>query len=222
MQPTVVEDEVTTADGRTLRLTSHGDDFEVSVDGATLMSSLEHHSEGRMAELACGGLGSGARVLIGGLGLGYTLRAALDLVPSDASVVAVELFDTVVYWNRTKLAHLAANPLKDARCKVLTGDFLKVLERAREPYDAILVDIDNGPEAFTVDRNERLYTTRGLATLTAALRPGATAVVWSAFASPRFLSELHKAGFDAEAVSVRSRGTKGSRHTLFVARRPVG
>ncbi len=221
MQPRVLIDEARTPDGSLLKLTSRSGYFEVSLGGLPLMSSSEHHSEEVMVELACEGAAAwpGARVLIGGLGMGYTLRAALDRLRPDATVVVVELMEAVVRWNRGPLADLAARPLEDSRAQLENVDLVDFLAAKPEPFDGILLDVDNGPEPFTTDGNARLYDQRGLQRLRAALRPGGTLVVWSAFESPPFVAALRRAGFTARAERARSRGKKGGRHTLFVGRR---
>jgi len=222
MQPRVLLDQAKTPDGSTLKLTSRSGYFEVSLGGLPLMSSSEHHSEEVMADLVCERVSAwpGARVLVGGLGMGYTLRAALDRLGPDATVVVAELMEAVVRWNRGPLAHLAERPLDDPRTQLEVIDLVDYLARSPEPFDGILLDVDNGPEPFTTESNRRLYDQRGLRRLRAALRPGGTLVVWSAFESPPFVGALKRAGFSARAVRARSRGRKGGRHTLYVGRRP--
>ena len=175
-----------------------------------------------MAELACEGAARspGARLLVGGLGMGYTLRAALDRLGPDAMVVVVELLEAVVRWNRGPLADLAERPLDDPRSHLEVVDLVDYLAAKPEPFDGILLDVDNGPEAFTTSGNARLYSERGLTRLRKALRPGGTLVVWSAFESPRFVGVMERAGFSVRAERARARGRKGGRHTLYVGRRP--
>jgi len=218
MQPRILIDEARTPDGSLLKLTSRSGYFEVSLGGMPLMSSSEHHSEEVMADIACESAAGwpGARVLVGGLGMGYTLRAALDRLRDDATVVVVELIEAVVRWNRGPLADLAGRPLEDPRSVLENVDLVDYLASKPDPFDGILLDVDNGPEPFTTHGNARLYDQRGLHRLKAALRPGGTLVVWSAFESPQFLGEMKRAGFSARAVRARSRKNKGGRHTLFV------
>ncbi|MFT7463909.1 MAG: spermidine synthase [Pseudohongiellaceae bacterium] len=222
MQPRILLDEALTPDGSTLQLTSRSGYFEVSLGGLPLMSSSQHHSEEAMAELACEGAasGPGGRVMVGGLGMGYTLRAALDRLCPDGTVVVVELIEAVVRWNRGPLADLAERPLDDPRTHLEVIDLVDYLAGKPQPFDAILLDVDNGPEPFTTKGNARLYDQRGLSRLRAALRPGGTLVVWSVFESPKFVGTMQRAGFSARAVRARSRGKKGGRHTLYVGQRP--
>lgn len=212
----------TTPDGHPLTLTREATHLVVRVRGVPLMSSAVHGSEEAMAEIACAPLGArqGARVLIGGLGLGFTLRAALDLLGADAVVEVVELLPAIIEWNRGPLADVAGRPLEDPRAIVKRGDIVNVLRVPKVGWDAILLDVDNGPEALTSKGNARLYDPAGLARLRAALRPEGVAVVWSAFTSRSFEERLSAAGFDVETVAVRARGkvAKGARHTLYVAR----
>ncbi len=221
MRPTREIARTTTPDGETLTLLEHAGDHIVRVGGITLMSSSAHHSEEHMAEIACESIAeqSRARVLVGGLGMGYTLRAVLDRVASDACVVTAELLPAIVEWNRGPLAPLAGHPLDDARVQIEVGDVVRHLGSRPTPYDAILLDIDNGPEALTTDGNERLYGGRGLARVRDALVPGGIVVVWSAFECPPFKDRLRRAQLEPRAVRTRARRNKGARHTLYVGRR---
>jgi spermidine synthase len=153
---------------------------------------------------------------VGGLGLGYTLRACLDRLAPDAEIVVCELMAAIVAWNRELVGDLAGRPLEDPRVRVVEGDVLDAMRP--HAFDAILLDVDNGPEALTVPSNTRLYRGRGLARVAQALRPGGRLVVWSAFESPRFVREIELAGLAHEVVRVRARGAvkKGSRHLLYV------
>lgn len=222
MNPTVLIDEARTPDGFLLKLTTRADYFEVSIEGVTLMASTEHHSEVQMADIVCQELAAddAPRVLVGGLGMGFTLRAALDRLSPNATVVVVELMEAVVRWNRGPLAHLAYEPLSDSRTVCENVDLVDYLEDNKDPFDGILLDVDNGPEPFTVDGNSRLYDERGLERLMHALKPGGVAVVWSAFSSPAFAVAMEKAGFETQTVRTRSRGHRGGHHTLFVGRKP--
>lgn len=217
--------ESTTPDGEPLTLTVERSEYVVRVRGETLMCSRQCGSEQAMAKLA---FGAGAplgdtRVLVAGLGMGFTLRAVLDRVGIQARVSVVELLADVVRWNRGPLASFADHPLNDARVSVTVSDLLDYLAGGRHAFDAILLDIDNGPEAFTVKSNDRLYLPAGLALLYSALREGGVMVLWSAFASRAFERRLQRAGFDARSVTTRARASvgKGARHTLFAATRPV-
>ena len=224
--------ESTTADGEALTLGLENGEYVVRVRGEALMTARLRGSEQAMAKLAFDAgapLRDDARILVGGLGMGFTLRAVLDRVQASAQVSVIELFAEVVQWNRGPLASVAQYPLDDPRVSVHVGDLLDCLHDNAAPesaadsikYDAILLDIDNGPEAFTVAGNERLYQRAGLALLHDALSADGVMVLWSAFRSPSFEKRLRAAGFAARSVAVRARGDvgKGARHTLFVATR---
>ncbi len=221
MRPQELVGEARTPEGRALTLLHRAGHFAVCLDGRTLMSSAAHHSEEQMAELACADLAArpGARVLVGGLGMGFTLRAVLDRLAPDARVRVVELLATVVEWNRGPLAHLAEHPLDDPRVEVVIGDVASTAADRLQPFDAVLLDVDNGPEAFSERRNARLYEPAGLTRLREMLRPSGVLVIWSAFESPRFLRTLERAGLEARAIPARARGQRGRRHTLFLGRR---
>ncbi len=220
MLPREILGTATTPAGEPMSLVKEGVSFVVRVRNEVLMSSRVHGSEDAMADVGCVPLRDRrcARVLIGGLGLGYTLRACLDRLGADAEVVVRELVPAIVSWNRDLVGDLAKRPLEDARVRVEVGDVFEALVPAA--YDAILLDVDNGPEALTVASNARLYRGRGLERCAEALRAGGVLVVWSAFESARFERELQRAGLEAEVVRVRARGPikKGSRHLLYVGR----
>jgi len=219
-------DEATTPDGEALTLTLEAGHHVVRVRGELLMSSRVSGSEEALAHLALDAHGDtrGLRVLIGGLGLGFTLRAVLDALGPDARVDVLELLEPVVRWNRGPLAHHAGHALDDPRVDLIVGDVVIHVAGLQHVYDVIILDIDNGPEAFTVKSNDQLYAARGLAALHAALRPGGTLVLWSAFSSPSFERRLRAARFAVECLAVRARGTvgKGARHTVFRARVQTG
>jgi spermidine synthase len=225
MRPRELIAESTTPDGESLTLTLERGEHVVRVRGETLMTARMSGSEQAMATLAsqAGKLGEAARVLVGGLGMGFTLRAVLDQAALSAKIKVIELLPDVVAWNRGPLASLAQHPLDDPRVDVRTGDLLDCLaESGLGPgsgFDAILLDIDNGPEAFTVRGNDRLYHHAGLALLRGALRDGGVIVLWSAFRSPAFERRLRRAGFEVRTETVRARAGKGARHTLFFAAR---
>jgi len=203
-------------DGGELVLYQRGGEFVIRVEGRELMSSRAHGSEEEMARRACT---TDARdVLIGGLGLGYTVRAALDCLSADAHVVVAEIVPAVVEWNRGPLAHLAGRPLDDPRVSVEVADVGRVL-RAGRRFDAILLDVDNGPVALTRKGNHALYGATGLTCAKSALRRGGVLAVWSAHRDDAFVSRLRKAGFAPEAVDVPARGVAGGpMHTIFLAR----
>jgi spermidine synthase len=218
--------ESTTPDGEALTLTFEGGEHVVRVRGELLMSSRQTGSEQAMARLAFKDriAPEPAQLLVAGLGMGFTLRALLDQVGASAQIELIELLGDVVTWNRGPLAGYANHPLNDPRVQVTVSGLLDYLAITRLAFDAILIDIDNGPEAFTVATNERVYAPAGLAALRNALVVGGVLVLWSAFKSPRFEQSLRQARFAAHSETVRARGqiAKGARHTLFVATRTPG
>lgn len=212
--------ETSLPSGETMSLHRRGDEFSLRVAGLELMNSRQHGSEEALAALALAELARPAQhVLIGGLGMGFTLRAALDALPATARVSVAELVPQVAEWNRGPLAHLAGRPLADGRVKLVVADVADLLARATRAYDAVLLDTDNGPEGTTHEGNERLYSPAGLRAAHGALTPGGVLAVWSAFQSPAFARRLVAAGFAVSEKNVRSRGKKGVRHVVWLARR---
>lgn len=206
----------------TLRLYKRGAEFSIRVDGDELMNSRVHGSEDALAELACARLAGlpSPRVLIGGLGMGYTAAAALSRLGDQAEVVVAELLLAVVAWNRGVLADLAGNPLDDGRVSLRVIDVAQVLKTEQQRYDAILLDVDNGPEGLTRSGNDWLYTKVGLTAARAALKPSGILAIWSATPDPGFSKLLRQAGFTVEEVTARARGRKGgSRHMIWLAQR---
>jgi spermidine synthase len=213
----------TTPDGSDLKLTRRTNEYIILANGKSLMSSRMHGSEEALAALACDGLRTAKypSVLIGGLGMGFTLRAALDVLPRDAKIVVAELVAAVVEWNRGPLGPLAGHPLKDKRVQVEVADAAKVIKSRRLELDAILLDVDNGPSAFTTTENAWLYDDRGLAAIYTALKPGGVLTVWSARDDRKFEQRLRYGGFVVEVKHVRARLKKGGpRHTIFRAQKP--
>jgi len=222
MLPLETLGRVRTADGKELVLYHRDGVFHIRIDGLELMSSRAHGSEEAMARMVCGLLArvAGPRMLIGGLGLGYTLRAALDGLSADAEVVVAELFPAVVDWNRGPLAHLAGHPLKDSRVRVEATDVRDLLGRRSAAFDAILLDVDNGPAALTLTANQWLYTAAGLAAIRRSLKDPGILAVWSPSPDPAFVRRLRRAGFEVRSESVSARGeASGPRHTIFLATR---
>jgi spermidine synthase len=209
--------------GGKLTLHRRGHEFSIRIDGKELMGNRQHGSEDALARLGCEALAevAKARVLIGGLGMGFSLRAALDVLRPDAKVEVAELVPAVVAWNRGPLSPLAGAPLEDRRVEVHEGDVVAQIAAARARYHAIMLDVDNGPDALTSPGNARLYGPAGLARARAALRPGGTLAVWSAEGDPRFSARLERAGFRVrvERVLARHNGSKrgGKRHVLWLA-----
>lgn len=183
------------------------------------MSSRAHGSEDALAELGCRKIAGRARprVLIGGLGMGFTLAAALHHLGANAEVVVAELIPAVVTWNRGSLGESAGYPLKDERTTVREGDVAKVLKAERQAYDAILLDVDNGPVGMTRKKNSWLYTLDGLTASYAALRPKGILAVWSAGPDRNFTQRLRKAGFKVSQARVRESDNKGDIHTIWLA-----
>jgi spermidine synthase len=211
-------------DGSEMTLARRGDEHAIRVDGAVLMTSRSHGSEEKLAEHGCAGLDTvpRARVLVGGLGMGFTARAALSALRPDAIVEVIELVGAVVHWNRDLIGHLADAPLLDPRVRVIEGDVADVIGTARERYDAILLDVDNGPEAFTSRDNRHLYSREGLQRARQALRRNAVLAIWSTFESRAFTARLREAGFETRLVRVGANGRAGGRHSLWLGRRSHG
>jgi len=211
--------QTSTPGGVELALTRRDREYVILAAGKSLMSSRMHGSEEALATLACRAVRARAEpsVLVGGLGMGYTLRAALDLLPADATVVVSELVPAVVEWNRGPLGPLAGHPLQDRRVRVDVNDVAATLRASRDRFDAVLLDVDNGPAAFTAADNAGLYGDRGLAAARAALKLGGVLAVWSAWDNRRFEQRLRYGRFDVEVERVRGRLKRGGpRHTIFL------
>ncbi|MDX2494913.1 MAG: hypothetical protein QNK27_08135 [Desulfuromusa sp.] len=208
--------------GGELQLHQRNTEFSISiVGGGVLMSTRAHGSEDALAEVACSEISgrSPARVLIGGLGMGFTLAAALHQLEPDAEVVVAELVPAVVKWNRDYLGEHAGHPLQDKRTSVCEDDVAKTIKAEQQAYDAILLDVDNGPEGLTHKKNNWLYSVEGLQASYAALRSKGLLAVWSAGPDRKFTARLRQVGFKVEQVKVRERDNKGGHHTIWLARR---
>ena len=219
MKPWELLGQTSTPDGVELSLTRRDREYVILAGGKSLMSSRMHGSEEALATFACRRARSLDEpcVLVGGLGMGFTLRAALDVLPSSATVVVPELIPAVVDWNRGHLGELAGYPLRDPRVSVEVGDVALTLRANPGRFDAVLLDVDNGPAAFTATHNARLYDDGGLAAVRAALKPGGVLAVWSAWEDRRFEQRLKHAGFAVQVERVRGRLKKGGpRHTIFI------
>ncbi len=200
-----------------LRLVQHGDDFMIVLDRNELMSSRMSASEEALADLGCAPF-TGARrprILIGGLGMGFTLRRALRILPSDAEIVVAELVPKIVEWARGPLAGLFDGCLDDPRVRIAIGDVAVAIGQGG--WDAILLDVDNGPDGLTHAGNNKLYSPRGLQVAKAALRPGGVLAIWSAYADAAFTRRLVDTGYAVDEQVVRARGTKGARHVIWLA-----
>ena len=206
--------------GEELRLYKRGDEFSIRFAGGELMNSRVHGSEDALADLACARIAGrpSPRVLVGGLGMGYTVAAALKRLSAAGRVVVAELVPAVVEWNRGPLAELVGRPLQDARVRVREIDVGRVLQEEPQAYDAILLDVDNGPGGLACRANDWLYSMAGLEAAYAALRPAGVLAIWSASSDQAFSKRLRRAGFDAEEVSVRAReGGRGGKRTIWLA-----
>ena len=219
MKPWELLGETSTPDGVELALTRRDGEYVILAAGKSLMSSRMHGSEEALATLACRRIRTLDRpcVLVGGLGMGFTLRATLDLLPKEATVVVAELVSAVVDWNRGALGPLAGHPLKDKRVGIEVADVGATLRASRNRFDAVLLDVDNGPTALTTSTNTRLYDDRGLAAARAALRVGGVLAVWSARDDRKFEQRLRYGRFAVEVEHVRGRLKKGGpHHTIFL------
>ncbi len=213
--------EARTPEGTHMTLTRRGSEYMILADGKDLMSSRMKGSEEELARVGCAHARKqeNACVLVGGLGMGFTLRATLDVMPPDATVIVAELMPVVVEWNSGPLAALAKSPLEDRRTELALGDVGVLLRESRARFDAVLLDVDNGPAAFTQTFNAGLYDNAGLTMIRAALRPGGVLAVWSAWDDRKFEHRLRHHGFTVETHHVRARLKQGGpRHTIFVAR----
>jgi spermidine synthase len=222
MLPWITIDETRAKDGTVLRLARRGTEWEVCADGLVLMSSRAHGSEEDLARLAFGKVKHARTVLIGGLGLGFSLRATLDLLGPRGKVVVAEQSPSVVDWNRAHVGDLAGRPLADPRVTVRVGDVRERIAEARAAYDLILLDVDNGPAELIHDANAHLYDATGVVACHVALREGGALAVWAVGPDDGYLRRLRRSGFDAAAVRVAPRpGAGGRKHVVFVAVKAV-
>jgi len=220
MKPWNTVGEALSPDGTRLELVEHDGEYIIRADDLPLMSTRMHFSEIELARLVCNKLRSGAKVMVGGLGLGYTLRAALDLLPKDGKAVQVELVPEVIEWNKGPLAPFAGNPLDDKRSELVQGDVAKAIRGARNVYDSIMLDVDNGPSPLVSERNAWLYTDHGLQAIRGALKNGGRVAIWSADDEPRFISRMKRNGFRSEKHLIQAhKGKGGIRHVIFTGRK---
>lgn len=221
MKPWELLGQTRTPDGEDMSLTRQGSEYVILASGKSLMSSRMHGSEEALAMLACREVRRLEEpcVLVGGLGMGFTLRATLDLLPPDATVLVAELVPAVVEWNRGPLGPLAGHPLKDTRVTIDVGDVAATLRSSTRRFDVVLLDVDNGPAAFTASHNTRLYDEGGLAAVRAALKAGGVLAIWSAWEDRKFEQRLRYGGFTVQVERVRGRLKRGGpRHTIFLGR----
>jgi spermidine synthase len=208
--------------GQDLRLFRRGKDFMIVLDRNELMNSRMSGSEEALAVMTCERINQRKKphLLIGGYGMGFTLRAALKALGADARVTVAELVPEIIDWARGPMAELAAGCLDDPRVDLVEGDVAALIGAGQGTYDAILLDVDNGPDGLTRDGNNQLYSARGLAAAMAALKPGGVLAIWSAAPDDAFARRLGKAGFAVEEVAVRARSNgKGPRHVIWFAAR---
>ncbi len=211
--------ECQTPDGATLSLYEHDGDYYICINGADLMSTRQFHSEQQLSEIGCAGLKEKkhARVLIGGLGMGYTLKSALACVGPDAHVTIAEFVPEIIEWNRDPRFPFAGSALADKRVTLVEGDVIRCLE-GTATYDAILLDTDNGPTALTAASNTHLYTPDGIRKLCRAIEPAGCVAVWSVDAQPNFIRTLKKHGLQAKSHPVLAHATGGGTRFILVGR----
>jgi spermidine synthase len=206
--------------GGVLTLCQRDTEYVIRVDNRELMTSRTHDSEEALARKTCAELADkpNVSVLIGGLGMGYTLRAALDLLGKDAVVHVAELVPEVVVWNKGPLGALAGHPMSDPRVRIDERDVAMIMDDSPGAFDAILMDVDNGPSEFTASSNAGLHTKKGLARAGRALKKGGVYALWSAGDEWGFTSKLERAGFDVRVEKAPARGSSGRGHVLWFAR----
>ena len=219
MKPWETLATATMPDGSHFKLQRRDGNYVIYADGYDLMTSYSHGSEDAMMSLACPRPRADACILIGGLGMGYTLAATLDLLPAGGSVVVSELVPEVVEWNRGPLGPLAGHPLDDPRTDLVVGDVADVIRNSKSRFDAVLLDVDNSIDSFTLARNSWLYTPEGLATAHRSLRPRGALAIWSAGTRRTFERRLSVAGFIASTHPVRGRDKRGGHYSVLVGRR---
>lgn len=220
MIPWVQLDSAKTPDGRQeLRLKRRGSEFSIMLGTNELMNSRLSGSEEALAKLSCRKIASHRqpRILIGGLGMGFTLRAALAELGGDAQIVVAELVPAVVAWARVPMAEMFGGCLDDPRVTVQETDVGQLIRSQASGYDAILLDVDNGPEGIVHKSNDALYSLQGLAAARSALKPGGVLAVWSQGSDSGFAQRLKQAGFAVEEVNTRANGKRGARHVIWIA-----
>lgn len=223
MIPWTLLDTAQIPGGGELRLMRRGVEFSIKLGQNELMNSRLSGSEQALATLACRRIQmrERPRMLIGGLGMGFTLRAALAVLGPKAEIVVAELVPSVVAWARGEMAEMFGDSLTDPRVAIRAEDVGQIIRSSRAAYDTILLDVDNGPEGLTRESNNALYDLKGLTAARVALRPGGVLAVWSSGPDPRFTQRLRKAGFDVNEVPVRANGPRGgARHVIWTAVRP--
>ena len=220
--PWIQLDTATVPEGGALRLMQRGGEYAIMLDRLELMNSRRGGSEEALASLACEKLRDrkSARVLIGGLGMGFTLRAALAALGPQARVTVAEIVPAIVAWGRGPLASLYGNALTDGRVTIEETDVSRLIRGAKAAYEAILLDVDNGPDGLSRKANDALYDSAGLAATRAALKPGGVLAVWSAGPDRKFSERLRRGGFAVEEKTAHAHGTRGPRHVIWLATKP--
>ena len=221
MKPFTRLGDARTPDGSLLELFSHDGSYVIRANGIELMTSRKHLSEDKLAEVACAPFKDRplARVLVGGLGLGFTLRAALGELRADAEVVVAELMAEVIAWNVNPEWNISVDAMRDPRVRMEHEDVYKVLKANPGGFDALMLDTDNGPDGLLMSENAALYQKRGIEITIAAVRPGGVIAYWSVGEDRSFAGALQRAGLSVEAIRVRAHETAGPIHWLYVARR---
>ena len=211
------------SDGGELTLSQRDGDFAIKLKGVhgELMSSRMYSSELALAELGCAHIDGveDTKVLVGGMGMGFTLAAALKATSPSSEVLVAELVPEIIEWNKGPLGEVAGRPLEDNRTRIYLGDVGELFMTRQATYNAILLDVDNGPEAFTHDDNSELYSIDSLHAIRDTLRPNGVLAVWSAWHDPRFTKKLKKARFKTSFKTVRAHKGKGSKHTIYLAQK---
>ncbi|KIG13865.1 hypothetical protein DB30_07468 [Enhygromyxa salina] len=222
MRPWETLAEADAPDRQRLELRRRGHEYLIRAGGWDLMSSRDDDSARALATVGCGALSkrAGVRVLIGGLGMGYSLAAACELLDPDAEIEVAELVPAIVEWNRGLIAELAGRPLDDPRVRVYQGDVVTRIEQVRDHFDAILLDVDNGPDPLAHDHNARLYGDAGLRAAHRALRKAGVHAVWSYSDAGNFARKLGRAGFEASVHPVANHGRdRGRTHAIWLGRK---
>ena len=219
MKPLERLGEARTPNGTVIALYRHDGAYLIRADGVELMSTRRHLSEDRLAEVACAPLRErpSVRVLIGGLGLGFTLRAALEQLREDAEILVAELLAEVIEWNADQRYGLSVDALAEPRVRVVQDDVFAVLRANPGAFDAIMLDTDNGPDGMLMSENAPLYARQGIGMTVAALRTGGAVVYWSVGDDPKFVRALRGAGLSVTTERIRAHSTTGPMHTLYVA-----
>ena len=222
MKPNIQLASTTAPDGTAITLFEHDGDYAIQAGRQQLMNSRQHESELELARLGCERIAGhrAPHLLIGGLGMGYTLRQALDMLPPKATVTVAELLPEIVRWNRDLIGHLCDHPLHDSRVKVKTTDIMDLIRRTAEAFDAILLDIDNGPQAFTTESNRGLYSPAGIKACMRAMHSKGCLAIWSAFSDKRFEHLLQRLGLHVRAYpAAASKSSKRFSRCIWVASR---